>query len=61
MAKYLSTHKTFVHQDFKYTDPRRKPLIAECAGCEWVESGFTRRADAKEAARRHEDEANHDD
>lgn len=59
MAKYTDYHKTFVHQDFKYTDPKRKPLVVECSGCDWREDGYTRRPDAKQAGARHEGEANH--
>lgn len=59
MARYTATHTTFVHQDFKYSDKQRKPLIVECTGCDWIEDGFTRRPDAKAAGERHEGEANH--
>lgn len=59
MAKYTDYHKTFVHQDFKYTDPRRKPLVVECSGCDFLVRGISRREDAKKEGARHEGEANH--
>jgi hypothetical protein len=58
MAK-PTQHSTFVHQDFKYSDPKRKPLVVECVACRWIDTGFTRREDAKRAGDRHEKEANH--
>lgn len=61
MAKYTDYHKAFVHQDFKYSDPRSKPLIVECSGCDYLERGYTRREDARKAAARHEKEANFHD
>jgi len=59
MARRTPHHATFVHQDFNYDDPKRKPLVVECTGCDWLADGFTRRPDAKDAGARHEQEANH--
>jgi hypothetical protein len=59
MAKYTDYHKTFVHQDFKYDDPKRKPLVVECSGCDFIANGIHRRPEAKEIGRRHEDEMKH--
>jgi hypothetical protein len=54
-----TTHDTWVHQDFKYDDPRRKPLLVECVLCGVIERGIGRREDAKKIGVRHEKEFNH--
>jgi hypothetical protein len=61
MSKYTAYHKTWVHQDFKQEHAQRHGLlIVECSGCDFLERGHTRRADAKKAGQRHEDEVSHD-
>jgi hypothetical protein len=51
-------HHTWLHHDFKRRDPRIDEWVVECALCDFVVKGFTRKPDAKTAGIKHEQEAN---